>query len=57
MAIGSAASETSSFAVVVNVFPAKAATVLGLLETAIGLGMMIGPALGGVLYEVTFVDC
>lgn len=52
LAIGCTASATASFAITASVYPANVATVFGLLETASGLGMMIGPALGGLLYEV-----
>lgn len=52
LAIGCTASATASFAVTAMVFPDNVATVFGLLETATGLGMMVGPALGGVLYQV-----
>jgi len=52
LAIGCTASATASFAVTASVFPDHVATVFGLLETATGLGMMVGPALGGVLYQV-----
>lgn len=51
LAIGCTASTTSGFAVTATVFPNHIATIFGLLETATGLGMMIGPAFGGILYE------
>ena len=51
LAIGCTASTTSGFAITANVFPNHIATIFGLLETATGLGMMVGPACGGVLYE------
>ena len=53
MAMGCTASSVSSFTVMVHSFPHQAATVFGLLETAAGLGLMLGPALGGFLYDVS----
>jgi len=52
LAVGCTASMTSGFAVTAAAFPNHIATVFGLLETATGLGMMVGPALGGILYQV-----
>ena len=52
LAIGCTASATASFAITANIFPENVATVFGLLETATGLGMMFGPAIGGLLYQV-----
>lgn len=51
LAIGCTASTTSGFAIAATVFPNHIATICGLLETASGLGMMIGPAFGGILYQ------
>jgi MFS family permease len=53
LALGCTASATASFAVTARVYPDNVATVFGLLETASGLGMMVGPALGGLLYQVS----
>ncbi|KAH9513777.1 hypothetical protein Btru_042116 [Bulinus truncatus] len=50
-ALGLSAFITSSFAIISNEFPRHVATVFGLLETANGVGLMAGPALGGFLYE------
>jgi len=55
LAVGCTSSATASFAVTANVFPNNVATVFGLLETATGLGLMIGPAMGGLLYQVSTV--
>ncbi|ELU09605.1 hypothetical protein CAPTEDRAFT_147516 [Capitella teleta] len=52
MALGASANATAAFAIAAATFPDNPATVLGLLETAVGIGLMLGPALGGVLYEV-----
>jgi len=51
LAVGCTACTTSGFAITANIFPNHIATTFGLLETATGLGMMVGPALGGVLYQ------
>ena len=51
LAVGCTASTTSGFAVTASIFPHHIATIFGLLETATGLGMMVGPAFGGLLYE------
>jgi len=51
LAVGCTASTTSGFAITASVFPNHIATVFGLLETATGLGMMVGPAFGGVMYQ------
>jgi len=51
LAVGCTASTTSGFAITANVFPNHIATTFGLLETATGLGMMVGPAFGGILYQ------
>ena len=56
LALGCTASSTASFAVTANCFPDHVSTVFGLLETAVGLGMMLGPALGGVLFQVGSVS-
>ena len=51
-AIGSAASITAGFAYVATTFPDNLSIVVGILESAVGLGLMIGPAFGGIVYEV-----
>lgn len=51
LAVGCTACTTSGFAVTATVFPNHIATIFGLLETATGLGMMVGPAFGGILYQ------
>lgn len=52
LAIGCTASATASFAIMATTFPDNIATVFGILETFTGVGLMIGPAIGGVLFEV-----
>ncbi|GFO13897.1 MFS-type transporter slc18b1-like [Plakobranchus ocellatus] len=51
-ALGLAGLLTASFAIISNEFPKYVATVFGVLETASGIGLMVGPAIGGVLYQV-----
>ncbi|KAF7670061.1 hypothetical protein LDENG_00084510 [Lucifuga dentata] len=50
-ATGFAAAMTSSFAMTAKIFPNNVATVLGLLEIFTGLGLIIGPPIGGWLYQ------
>lgn len=51
-ALGASAYSTASYVFVVNTFPDKIGSVLGILETFVGLGMSVGPAIGGLLYSV-----
>ncbi|XP_041361318.1 MFS-type transporter SLC18B1-like [Gigantopelta aegis] len=51
-ALGCSAFITSSFALIANSFPDHVSTVFGTLETFSGLGLMIGPPIGGALYEL-----
>ncbi|KAJ8288611.1 hypothetical protein COCON_G00012700 [Conger conger] len=50
-AVGFAAAMTSSFAVSAKVFPNNIATVMGSLEVFTGLGLILGPPFGGLLYQ------
>ncbi|XP_066229294.1 MFS-type transporter SLC18B1 isoform X3 [Saccopteryx leptura] len=50
-AISFAAAITASFAILVKAFPNNVATVLGSLEIFTGLGLVLGPPLGGFLYQ------
>ncbi|XP_019393613.1 PREDICTED: MFS-type transporter SLC18B1 isoform X1 [Crocodylus porosus] len=50
-AIGFAAAMTASFSILANAFPNNIATVLGSLEIFSGLGLVLGPPLGGFLYQ------
>uniref|UniRef100_A0A8C4RNC0 Solute carrier family 18 member B1 n=1 Tax=Erpetoichthys calabaricus TaxID=27687 RepID=A0A8C4RNC0_ERPCA len=50
-AVGFAAAMTSSFAIIAKAFPNNIATVLGILEIFTGLGLVLGPPLGGFLYQ------
>ncbi|CAB3231381.1 unnamed protein product [Arctia plantaginis] len=51
-ALGASAYSTASYVFVVNAFPDSIGSVLGILETFIGLGMSVGPAIGGFLYSI-----
>ncbi|XP_073431941.1 MFS-type transporter SLC18B1-like isoform X4 [Dendrobates tinctorius] len=50
-AVGFGASITSSFAILAKAFPNNIATVMGSLEVFSGLGLVLGPPIGGVLYQ------
>ncbi|XP_031957652.1 MFS-type transporter SLC18B1 isoform X4 [Corvus moneduloides] len=50
-AIGFAAAITASFSILAKAFPTNIATVLGSLEIFTGLGLVLGPPLGGFLYQ------
>ncbi|XP_078314592.1 MFS-type transporter SLC18B1-like isoform X1 [Crassostrea virginica] len=51
-ALASAAFVTSSYAILADAFPKYIATVVGYLELFTGVGMMVGPAIGGGLYSL-----
>ncbi|KAG8228760.1 hypothetical protein J437_LFUL008201 [Ladona fulva] len=51
-ALGAAAYSTASYTFVAEVFPDNMGSVMGILETFVGLGMSVGPALGGLLYSL-----
>ena len=53
LSVGCTATCTASFAITAESFPDNVGAVFGILETFTGLGMMVGPALGGVLYDVS----
>lgn len=50
--IGAASFTTPSYTATAEEFPNDQATILSLLETSFGLGLIFGPTLGGWLYEV-----
>lgn len=54
-ALGASAYSTASYVFVVNAFPDTIGSVLGILETFVGLGMSVGPAIGGLLYSVCII--
>lgn len=51
-AIGFAASTTASFSILAATFPNNIATVMGSLEIFTGLGLSLGPPIGGYLYQL-----
>jgi len=50
-AMGNSAFLTSSFSLVAERFPNTVATVFALVEMFFGMGLILGPTLGGTLYE------
>ncbi|XP_023570060.1 MFS-type transporter SLC18B1 isoform X2 [Octodon degus] len=50
-AIGFGAATTASSSILTKAFPNNVATVLGSLEVFTGLGLVVGPPLGGLLYQ------
>lgn len=51
-ALGAAAFSTASYTIVLNLYPEHISTVFGIMETCVGVGMSLGPAIGGALYSV-----
>ncbi|XP_015365158.1 PREDICTED: MFS-type transporter SLC18B1-like [Diuraphis noxia] len=51
-AMGNAAFLTASFAIIAMEFPDNVATTFASLETFFGLGLIVGPTVGGALYQV-----
>ncbi|XP_041763407.1 MFS-type transporter SLC18B1-like [Anopheles merus] len=51
-ALGNAAFLTASFAIIAKEFPNNVATTFASLETCFGLGLIVGPMVGGALYTV-----
>ncbi|KAM7307262.1 hypothetical protein ISCGN_010898 [Ixodes scapularis] len=51
-ALGASAFSTASYAIVLNLYPQHISTVFGIIETCVGVGMSLGPAIGGALYSV-----
>ncbi|KAG6448008.1 MFS-type transporter SLC18B1 [Manduca sexta] len=49
-AMGNAAFLTASFAIIAKEFPNNVATMFASLETFFGLGLIVGPTVGGALY-------
>lgn len=50
--VGAASFTTPSYTATAEEFPNDQATILSLLETSFGLGLILGPTLGGWLYEI-----
>ncbi|CAG5107905.1 Similar to Slc18b1: MFS-type transporter SLC18B1 (Mus musculus) [Cotesia congregata] len=51
-AFGNAAFLTASFAIIAKEFPENVATTFASLETFFGLGLIVGPTVGGALYQI-----
>ncbi|KAK9503715.1 hypothetical protein O3M35_010217 [Rhynocoris fuscipes] len=51
-AMGNSAFLTASFAIIAKEFPENVATTFASLETFFGLGLIVGPTVGGALYEM-----
>nr|CAH7734219.1 unnamed protein product [Callosobruchus chinensis] len=51
-ALGNAAFLTASFAIIAKEFPDAVATTFASLETFFGLGLIVGPTVGGALFQV-----
>lgn len=51
-AMGNAAFLTASFAIIAKEFPDNVGTTFASLETFFGLGLIVGPTVGGALYQV-----
>ncbi|GIY24981.1 MFS-type transporter SLC18B1 [Caerostris darwini] len=49
---GAASLMTASFTIIAATFPDSVATSFSLMETAFGLGLIVGPTIGGALYQV-----
>lgn len=50
-ALGNAAFLTASFAIIAKEFPNNVSVTFASLETFFGLGLIVGPMVGGVLYS------
>ena len=50
--VGNSAFLSASFTLVAQVFPSSVSTIFGLVEMAFGLGMILGPTVGGALYQL-----
>ncbi|XP_043240485.1 MFS-type transporter SLC18B1-like [Amphibalanus amphitrite] len=51
-AVGTAAMHTAARAIIINQFPRSPNTAMSISETLAGLGLSLGPALGGGLYQL-----
>ena len=52
LGLGTSATFVSSFSLIVKEFPESVGTSFSILETCFGAGLIVGPALGGALYEI-----
>ena len=55
-AVGNSAQATSTFTIIAREFPANMGSIFANLETFGGLGLIIGPTVGGGLYQVCAQD-
>ena len=51
-ATGCSMCQTASYAIVASEFPDRMASIIGLLESVAGIGFMVGPTIGGALYDL-----
>ena len=51
-AVGNSAFLTSSFTIIAREFPANVGSMFANLETFFGMGLIVGPCVGGGLYQV-----
>lgn len=51
-AFGAASFSTASYTYVIHLFPDNVGLAFGLTETCVGVGMSLGPAVGGLLYGI-----
>lgn len=56
MAMGTAAADTASFAILAARFPSHISSAFGLIEMAVGVGQTLGPAMGGFLTEASYYN-
>ncbi|CAH1797978.1 unnamed protein product [Owenia fusiformis] len=49
--LGCSAFETAGFAIMAYTFPSRVSTMFGIIEAVIGFGFMVGPVIGGALYQ------
>ncbi|KAG7163415.1 MFS-type transporter SLC18B1-like [Homarus americanus] len=51
-ALGNAAFVTSAFSIIANEFPKNVGSAFATMETFFGVGLIVGPTVGGALYEL-----
>ena len=51
-AVGNSAFLSSSFTLVASQFPSSVSTMFGVVEMSFGVGMILGPTVGGALYQL-----
>ena len=54
-AVGNSCFLTSAFSIIANEFPDRVGSMFAILETFFGLGLILGPTIGGALYQVYLV--